>query len=209
MLSAKILSRKRRCRIALLLASLMVVMTGGVATQSNAASDESPLPLASLFGGPFQLVDHNGKPKSDKDFRGKFMLIYFGYTYCPDICPLNLQEMAFALEALGADAKKVQPIFISIDPGRDTPADLKEYVANFDGDFIALTGSEAQIQAVARSYRVHRRKVILPDQETENDYLVDHSSITHLVGPDGKFRTLFPHNTKGVVMAERMRKYLK
>jgi len=206
-LIAKFFQKLRVANMQFLVATLFVIAASN--STVLAASNAVPPPLASLFGGPFQLVDHNGKSVSDKDFRGKFMLIYFGYTYCPDICPTNLQEMALALDALGMEAKKVQPIFISIDPGRDKPAELKEYVSNFGSGFVGLTGTEAQIRAVTKSYRVHRRKVILPGQEATDDYFVDHSSLTHLVGPDGKFRTLFPHNTKGVVMAKRMRKYLK
>jgi protein SCO1/2 len=135
------------------------------------------------------------------------MLIFFGYTYCPTICPTNLQQMAQALELLGDKAKKIVPIFITIDPKRDTPALLKEYMANFGPKFLGLTGTDAQIRAVTKSYRVHRRKVI-PDTSAPQDYLVDHSSLTLLLGPDGKFRTLFPHNTTGPVMAKRMAKYL-
>jgi protein SCO1/2 len=115
--------------------------------------------------------------------------------------------MAQALELLGDKAKKIVPIFITIDPKRDTPALLKEYMANFGPKFLGLTGTDAQIRAVTKSYRVHRRKVI-PDTSAPQDYLVDHSSLTLLLGPDGKFRTLFPHNTTGPVMAKRMAKYL-
>jgi protein SCO1/2 len=167
----------------------------------------APPALESLFSGGFELTDHNGTPRTSQEFRGRFMLIFFGYTYCPTICPTNLQQMAQALELLGDKAKKIVPIFITIDPKRDTPALLKEYMANFGPKFLGLTGTDAQIRAVTKSYRVHRRKVI-PDTSAPQDYLVDHSSLTLLLGPDGKFRTLFPHNTTGPVMAKRMAKYL-
>jgi len=165
-------------------------------------------PLADLFSGDFDLIDHNGNPRSSIDFRGRFMLIFFGYTYCPTICPTNLQHMAQALEQLGDSARKIQPIFISIDPMRDTPSVLKDYVANFGDKILGMTGTETQIRRVAKSYRVHRRKII-PDKSAPKDYLVDHSSLTLLIGPDGKFRTLFPHDTTASVMAKRMEKYLR
>lgn len=174
--------------------------------ESNAAS--AP-PLVNLFGGPFSLIDHDGKHRTDKDFRGKYMLIFFGYTYCPDICPLNLQHGADALQALDEEkARQVVPIFVSIDPERDTPMVLKEYVANFGERFVGLTGSEQQIRAISKAYRIHRRKVLPAGESDKNNYLVDHSSITYLMGPDGKFITLFPHNTSGGKMAKAINRYL-
>ena len=177
----------------------------GVTTEVSASA--VPPPLADLFSGGFDLIDHNGKSRSSEDFRGRFMLIFFGYTDCPTICPTNLQQMAQALAQLGDKAKIIQPIFITIDPARDTPGVLKDYMAKFGTKFLGLTGTETQIRSVAKSYRVHRRKVI-PDKSAPKDYLVDHSSLTLLIGPDGKFRTLFPHDTTGLVMAKRMEKYL-
>ncbi len=190
---------------------LLISMILGLAvgfSGAKASENSSPLPLAELFGGPFELVDHNGITRSDRDFRGKFMLIYFGYTNCPVICPTNLQEISVAVKELGVDAKKVQPLFISVDPARDTLDKLKDYVAKFGPQFIGLTGTDEQIRAVTKAYRTSRRKIILPDQASKEDYLVHHSTLTQLVGPDGKFLTLFPHNTNGVEMAKRMRKYL-
>lgn len=178
-----------------------------VAGPDSSRAASPPLPLASLFGGAFSLTDHNGQQRTDKDYRGKYMLIYFGYTYCPTICPTNLQHMALALKKLGPKAKSVQPLFITIDPRRDTPELLKEYMTHFGPNFVALTGTNEQLRATTKSFRVHRRKVIT-DKSTPDDYLVDHSSITFLMGPDGKFRTLFPHDTTGDVMATRMAKYL-
>lgn len=179
-------------------------------TASTAGRAASPLPpaLETLFGGPFSMVDQNGAPRGDKDFRGRFMLVYFGYTTCPSICPANLQHMADALERLGDRSMDIVPVFVSIDPARDRPEQLKEYVAHFGETFVGLTGSEAQVREIAKAYRVHRRKVVETGAEA-GDYLVDHASITYLMGPDGKFRTLFPHNTTGDVMAERIAGYLE
>ena len=169
----------------------------------------SPPPLTSLFGGPFSLIDHHGKSRTDRDFRGKYMLIFFGYTYCPDICPLNLQHGADALQTLDAKIRdQIVPIFVSIDPERDTPDVLKEYVANFSDQFVGLTGSEQQIRAISKAYRIHRRKVLPVDETNIDNYLVDHSSITYLMGPDGKFVTLFPHNTSVEKMSTAISGYL-
>lgn len=188
---------------AVCLAASLLILTAVLPRAGNA----TPPALENLFSGSFDLVDHTGKARSDKDFRGRYLLIYFGYTYCPTICPTNLQHMALALQTLGKKAENVQPLFITIDPARDTPPELKAYMANFGDRFIGLTGTEKQIRAAAKAYRVHRRKVI-PDKTAPEDYLVDHSSLTLLIGPDGKFRTLFPHDTSGAVMAQRMAKYL-
>lgn len=189
---------------------LAAAMLTGISVGGAAAAAPPPLPFEKLFGGSFTLVDQYGKTRTDRDFRGRFLLVYFGYTYCPSICPTNLVHMADALTRLGAAAERVQPVFITIDPMRDTPAQIRAYVDSFGERFIGLTGSEAQIRDVARKYRVHRRKVQDPDAapDAKDAYLVDHSSITHLVGPDGKFVTLFPHDTTGEVMARRMKKYL-
>ncbi|MGI9463786.1 MAG: SCO family protein [Aestuariivirgaceae bacterium] len=180
----------------------MLVLAG-----SGFGHSTTPPALESLFGGPFSLTDHTGVQRSDQDYRGKFMLIYFGYTTCPSICPANLQHMADALDRLGDKAAGIVPIFISIDPGRDRPEVIKEYVGHFGDGFVGLTGSETDVRAVAKAYRVHRRKVVEKDAAPQ-DYLVDHASITYLMGPDGKFRTLFPHNTPGETIAERITGHL-
>jgi protein SCO1/2 len=155
-----------------------------------------------LIGGPFKLIDQNGATRTDKDFRGKYVLVYFGYTHCPDICPTELQAMADALAALGDDAKKVQPLFITVDPARDTPALLKTYVSNFDKRLIGLTGSAKAVAKAAKAYRVYyaKRKGSGPD-----DYTMDHSSFIYLMGPDGLYRTHFSHGTPPAKMAERIR----
>ena len=110
---------------------------------------------------------------------------------------------------IGADGERVQPLFITVDPGRDTPDRLRDYVAHFHPRLIGLGGSEAQVRAAARAYKVHRRKVVLADADGPDDYLVDHSSITYLMGPDGAFVTLFPHDTDAAFMAKAIRKYLR
>ncbi len=172
------------------------------------ASVEIPLPeLSALFGGAFTLVDQDGNIRTDQDFRGKYMLINFGYSTCPDICPTDLATISTAVDMLEHMGEQVQPIFITVDPERDTPERLKEYVSSFHPRLMGLGGSEAQIRAVAKVYRVHRSKVILEDSWAEN-YLATHSSLTYLMGPDGAFLTLFPHDTAAQFMADALRRHI-
>jgi protein SCO1/2 len=145
-------------------------------------------PNGKTVGGPFELIDQNGKTVHDTDYRGKFLLVNFGYTYCPDMCPTGLQSISHALDTLGADADKVQPLYITIDPARDTPAKLKQYVIGFHPKIIGLTGSESQIETVAKEYQAYYAK---GEPVDDHDYLMDHSSLTYLMGPDGKFISLF------------------
>ena len=155
-----------------------------------------------LVGGPFTLTDHNGKRVTDKDFRGKFMVVFFGFTNCPDVCPTALQVMAAALDKLGANAERVTPVFISIDPEHDKPAQLASYVASFHPRLVGLTGSQAEIDAVAKAYRVYVKKV--PDPKSTAGYTMDHSSIIYVMGPDGSYRAHFTHATSPDAMAERL-----
>jgi len=164
--------------------------------------------MATLFGGPFNLVNQDSETVTDGDFKGKFMLINFGYTFCPDICPTSLSTMATALDNLGSVGENVQPIFITIDPERDTPQVLKPYVDAFHPRLIGLSGNNQQITKIAKAYRVHRSKVIEADKPTD-EYLVNHSSLTYLMDQDGGFLTIFPHATKPEVMAAAIRKYAK
>ena len=157
------------------------------------------------IGGPFELVDHTGKPVSDKTFRGRYMLIYFGYGYCPDVCPTELANMAAALDALGAKAESVQPLFVTVDPERDTPEFLADYVVNFHPRLIGLTGTPEQIAAVAKAYKIYYAKA---KQPAGADYLMDHTSFVYLMGPDGRFLALFRGNTEPATMAETIARYM-
>jgi protein SCO1/2 len=185
----------------LLIAALLAALAGG-----PAAADSGP-PIS--FGGPFALVDQDGRARSDTDFAGRYLLVFFGYTHCPNTCPTGLATMAAALDRLGAAGETVQPLFISVDPARDTPAQLKAYVGNFHPRLIGLTGTEQAVAAAARAYRVHRRKVVLADSTGPGDYLVDHSSLTFLIAPDGNWLTLFPHGTDPEFMAAAIGRYLR
>jgi protein SCO1/2 len=159
-----------------------------------------------LVGGPFTLTDHTGKRVSDKDFRGRFMLVFFGFTFCPDVCPTGLQVMTAALEKLGPKAERITPVLITIDPERDTPAQLASYVKSFHPRLIGLTGSPAEIDAVTKAYRVYVKKV--PDPKSTAGYTFDHSAIIYLMGPDGAYRTHFTHTTNVDALADRLSKML-
>lgn len=173
---------------------------------AHRAQTADPTPPA--LGGPFSLVDHRGRPVTDEDFRGEWMLVYFGYTYCPDICPTGLLNMGQALDGLGAAAHDIRPIFITIDPERDTVEALAQYVGHFHPRLVGLTGTPEQVAEAARAYRVYyARAPAAQGQEDQDaaDYLMDHSGFTYLMGPDGRLRALFGHGTGPEEMAARIR----
>ena len=156
------------------------------------------------IGGPFALIDQAGKPRTDEDFRGKLLLIYFGYSYCPDVCPTDLQQVGLAVDQLGAAGGAVQPIFITLDPERDTAAHLAEYVPLFHSRLIGLTGSTEQIRRVASAYKVYYAKY----PPGSPDYVIDHSSFIYLVDENGKYIGFFPSGTTADRMIEIIRQHL-
>jgi protein SCO1/2 len=143
-------------------------------------------PNNARIGGPFTLTGQDGQQVTDKDFAGEYLLVYFGYTYCPDMCPTGLQSISRALDQLNGDADKVQPLFITVDPARDTPARLKEYDSAFHPKIIGLTGTPEQIVSAAREYQVYYEK-----GEGDQDYEVDHTSLIFLMNPAGNLVTTF------------------
>ena len=145
------------------------------------------------IGGAFELIDHTGKIRSDRDFRGQLLLVYFGFTFCPDICPTDLQAIGLAMDQLGAEAAKVQPLFITLDPERDTPEHLAQYVPMFHPGLVGLTGSAAAIHRAAEAYRVYYKRVAF--EKSEADYTVDHSAFIYLMGRDGNYLGFFPPGT--------------
>jgi protein SCO1/2 len=158
------------------------------------------------IGGPFALENGNGEPVTEKDFRGRFMLVYFGYTLCPDVCPTTLNAVADALDRLGPKAEKVQALFITVDPKRDTPAVVKQYAAAFGPRVVGLTGTPDQIAQVAKEYRVYyaeHRTGPGPD-----DYSMDHSSVLYLMGPDGRFIAPIRADQSGEEMAAAIGRYI-
>jgi protein SCO1/2 len=160
-----------------------------------------------LVGGPFQLTDQAGKRLTDKDFRGRYTLVFFGFTNCPDICPSALQVMAAALDQLGPKGQAVTPLFISVDPERDSPRELATYVKSFHPRLVGLTGTPEEIEAVTKAYRVYVKKVA--DTRSSAGYSFDHSAIIYLMGPDGAYVTHFTATTSADAMAERLAKLLR
>jgi protein SCO1/2 len=139
-------------------------------------------------GGAFELTDHTGHRRTDADFRGKLVVLYFGYTSCPDVCPTELQAITLALEQLGAAADTVQPLFITVDPERDTPSRLADFISAFDPRFIGLTGAMPAIRKAALAYRVYFAR---PANAAAN-YSVDHTGFIYLVGEDGRYLGFLP-----------------
>ncbi len=156
------------------------------------------------IGGPFSLVDPGGRAVTDRDFLGRHMLIYFGYSSCPDVCPLDLKRMATALDILGPEGKSVVPVFITIDPERDKAKRLGDYVRAFHPRMVGLTGSRAAIRAVTNAYKVFYRKA---DQGAE--YLMDHTSFVYVIGPKGAVRSIIRAGTAPEIMAREIRHQLQ
>ena len=146
------------------------------------------LPPGITLGGAFSLIRQDGVAVTERDYVGRILLVYFGFTYCPDVCPTELGRIADVIDALGPAGERVTPILITIDPQRDTPAALADYVSRFHPRMQGLTGSSEQISEVTRRYRVFYARA---QNQTMTDYLMDHSSFIYLVGPDSRVRTLF------------------
>lgn len=195
--------------IRLVLGTILALAAAGaiVSWQATRVAD-APLPVVNpnlQIGGAFTLTDHHGKTVSDADYRGRYLLIFFGYTFCPDVCPTELQTVAVALDSLGEAARQVQPLFISVDPQRDTPSHLATFVSQFHPQIVGLTGTPEQIAAVARAYRAYYAKA--PGSDPEH-YLMDHSAFLYLMAPDGRFLTVFRNGTPPETLAADLRQRL-
>lgn len=160
--------------------------------------------LGSAIGGSFTLVDQNGKTVTNTALEGKWLLVYFGYTHCPDACPTTLNDIALALQDLGAQRDEVRPVFITIDPERDTPQVMKDYVTAFDAPILALTGTAAEVAQAAKNYRVYYAK----HPEAGGDYSMDHSSVVYVMDPKGRFTASFAGEDPPAQIAERLKKLL-
>jgi protein SCO1/2 len=198
------LPKSLAARVSLILSALAIVAIIGMLAWYQFTPQLRSGPAASV-GGPFSLIDQHGKTVTDQSLHGQYLLIYFGYTFCPDVCPTELQAMSQAVDALGPDGEKVTPVFITVDPARDTVEQLAAYAPHFHPRLVALTGTEPQIAAAAKAYRVYYKRA---EDAGSSDYLMDHSSIIYLMGPDGAFLTHFSFGTEPEKMAEGMRKYL-
>ncbi len=180
-------------------ALFVAVIAGAAAIWSSQGGGPS-------IGGPFTLVDGDSRTVTDRDFRGRWMLVYFGYTFCPDVCPTTLNQVAAALDALGPKGERLTPVFITVDPGRDTPAVVKQYAAAFSPRLVGLTGSAEQIAAVTKEYRVYY--AIHRTGNQPGDYSVDHSSLLYLINPEGRFVGPIRADLSGADMATALSRYL-
>jgi cytochrome oxidase Cu insertion factor (SCO1/SenC/PrrC family) len=186
--------------------ALLAVWIATLAAAAGWIAWDAVHPDRPVIGGSFSLVDQNGQTVTSDSLKGKPTLIYFGYTYCPDVCPTSLLLMENAIDGLGPDAaKKVNLVFITVDPERDTPQLLKGYVENFGPTFIGLTGTPQQVADAARAYRVYYQKV--PGKDG-GPYLMDHSSIVYLLDRNGRFVTHFTHEAKAEAIAAAVKKLL-
>jgi protein SCO1 len=192
--------------VAAVLAALVILGAGAflaLALRDNPRGAGGTV-LASAIGGSFRLTDQNGKTVTDADLKGKWSLVYFGYTHCPDACPTALNDISIALEDLGTKRDAVRPVFITVDPERDTPDALKAYVTSFDAPILALTGTPEQVAQAAKGYRVYYAK----HPEAGGEYSMDHSSVIYVMDPQGRFTASFTHESTPEQIAERLKKLL-
>ncbi len=206
---------KRRRRVVPWAAAAILIVGLGVINFLDPAPEP---PAGPAVGGAFSLIDTTGAAVTDADFQGRFMLVYFGYTFCPDVCPTALTTMAQAIDMLGADGAQVVPVFITVDPERDTPEHLKEYVSFFHPRQVGLTGTAEQVAAVAKAYGVLYAKDPAHDAtphdhgadaaDDAHDYDMEHVTTIYLMGPKGAYRARFDSATGAPEMAERIRKFL-
>lgn len=193
---------KRLIIACIALLGLLVVLWVGTGLLSDPERGVTGLPQ---IGGPFTLQDQTGQTVTDRDYRGKPMLVYFGFTYCPDVCPTGLSVIANALDELDKDAAKVTPIFITVDPERDTAEVMHAYVGHFHPQMIGLTGTMEQVAKVARAYKVYFKK---NEADKDGAYVVDHTSIIYLMDKNGKFVRHFTHTSQPDEIAAAVRKVI-
>lgn len=196
----------RRSHILLVLSAFLagLVIFLAVFLYATGQLGGGPGGTTSAIGGPFQLVDQNGKPATEQDMKGKPFLVFFGYTHCPDVCPTTLFEVSEVMRALGPDADRVGAMFVTVDPERDTPAAMKDYLSSFDPHLRGLTGDRTSIDAVEKTYRVYAKKV--PSES--GDYSMDHTALIYLMDKQGRFVAPFSLRRKPEEAAADLRRYL-
>lgn len=188
----------RLLAVALLLAATSAaLLMGGCDRQCRVSGDSQ-----ALIGGAFEAVDHHGETISSEQFQGRYQLVFFGFTACPDVCPTELSIISTALDSLGERAGYFQPIFVTVDPARDTPDVMATYLDNFHETFIGLTGSDAQIKDLAHVYRAYYARN--PDTDEDGSYNMDHSSIVYLMDCEGRYIQHFTHGTSADDMAKTL-----
>jgi len=164
----------------------------------------APIAMTSAVGGPFQLVDQNAKPITEQDLKGHPFLVFFGFTHCPDVCPTTLFEVSEIFRALGPEAKDIRALFITVDPERDTPAVLKDYLSSFDPRIIGVTGDGTAVAAAEKAYRVYAKKVPIDG----GGYTMDHTAIVYLMNKDGRFVAPFNMKRRPEEAAAELKRYL-
>ncbi len=190
-----------------LAATLFLVSKHQTGLPQSAQSGGGLIPVTEdAFGGPFTLTDHTGKKVTEKDFTGKYRLIYFGFTYCPAICPTELAKITSAMKLAGDKAKDIQPIFITVDPERDTVESMAKYVSMFHPSLVGLTGTAEETKAVAKAYKIYFAKV---QDESLNDYTMDHSSFIYFMAPDDRLLRIFRMEDSAKQMAETITAWMK
>lgn len=182
-----------------------------ISKTTNNTSYADPAMAGVEIGGSFELVDHNGNVVTDQSWPDQYLLLFFGFTHCPDICPLNLSIIQDALQSLPDEmVAKVQPIMITIDPDRDDVAAMADYVSLFHPKMVGLTGTQAQISVATKAYRVYEQKVLFDAAGKDpNDYTMNHSSFTYLMAPSGELLDVFAHNTPPKEMVDTLKKFVK
>jgi protein SCO1/2 len=192
------------------LAAALLIAALPVACSEPAAPPARPPLEGARIGGPFNLTDQNGAPFAERQLAGKYRIMYFGYTFCPDVCPVDVQNLAAGLHVLESEdaalAAKIVPVFVSVDPARDTPAVLKQFVGNFHPRMIGLTGSANAIAAVAKEYAIYYKK---GDAQPGGGYMMDHSRVAYLMGPDGKPIALLPQDGTPQAIAAELKKWVR
>lgn len=197
-----------RPRLITALIAILILLVGAVIYVYNDKPQQfEQATTATLIGGDFALIDHNGKAITQDDYKGKKTLVFFGFTNCPAVCPTELFNIASAFDELGAEAtKNLQVLFISIDPEQDTPEMMKEYVGAFHDDFMGLTGSVEQVASAAKAFRVYYAKI--PEEDSETGYTMDHSAYTYLMDENNQYLTHLPPNSEIEDMVVKIKEFL-
>lgn len=195
-----------KVKISLTLCGLGLFLILALLVRELAVAPSAPQQQSVDIGGPFTLINQDGATVTEADFAGRPMLVFFGFTYCPDVCPMSLDLLGAALDKLAETAPekaaRLQPVFISVDPARDTPAQMKDYLSYFHPSLTGLTGSQAQIDAVKRVFRVYAARA--KDTDANGHYNVDHSSLFYLMDGDNRYAAHFTHNMTAAQLAARL-----
>lgn len=177
--------------------------TPSTATVVNKGAVENDVAI----GGDFEMTNHLGERVTNESYAGSYRLVFFGFTHCPDVCPTNLTHISTAMQMLGDDASKVVPIFVTVDPERDNAAVMKEYIAPFHPKMVGLTGTNGDVEAIKKAYKVYGRKMKM-EWMADDEYLMDHSAFTYVMDKEGKYITHFTHNTDGETISKKLKEIL-